>query len=98
MAQRAPCLDLIDVPATRPLPDQIAAADQIADEPLRRALGNAHIAGNIAQTSCRVAGNTEQDERVVAEERPCVHRATRASPRVVGFAAGPRCAAESTVR
>lgn len=67
-------LDLIGVPPTVPLLDDITADDKIVDDPAGAAFGDAERACDVAETSPGVVGDADQCPRMVGEEAPLLHR------------------------
>ena len=73
VAQRLVCADTIEVAATFALPIEIAGVDEVADDALRGAFGDADALGDISESQPGVARDTEQGVRMVGQKRPLRH-------------------------
>ena len=80
MAQRTIEHELVGVPPA-PLPAlNVARLFQVMEDALRRALGDAHVAGDIADPEIRVVREREEHVGVIGEEGPA-RRARRTERR-----------------
>ena len=60
----------VAVPAADALPRHVAGVDELADDPVRGALGDPDGLTDVAQPHARVVRDADQDARVVRQERP----------------------------
>ena len=86
MAQRQVAVHLVVVAASLALAADVAGLDELGDDPLRRALGDPDLGRDVAQADPRVARDAQQHVRVVREEGPGAHAATRRAQSVSRFA------------
>ena len=63
-------IDGVSVAAPDALGRDVAAVDQLGEDALGRALGDAHAFGDVAQPDVGRLGQAQEDLRVVGEERP----------------------------
>ena len=73
LGQGLVCLDLVAVAAPVLLLDDVAALDQVADDAVGAALGDAHVDRYVAQADAWVAGDTQHHLGVVGQETPAPH-------------------------
>jgi hypothetical protein len=66
-------LNLIAIPATVSLLDDISGIGQISHDGVRVSLGNAEVRGEISQADVRILRDAEQRPTVVGEEAPISH-------------------------
>jgi hypothetical protein len=63
-------VDLVAVPSTDPRSHNVALSDEVGDDRLCSALGDADPLRNIAASNFGVCGDTNQHMAVVGEKRP----------------------------
>lgn len=61
------------VTAAEPLPREVTRVDQVGYDALGRSFRDADVGGDITKPHCGVAGDTEEDVRMVGEESPLFH-------------------------
>ena len=70
MAQRQLGIELVSIAPTLFGSVQVAGADEVSDDSLRRALGDPDPLGYVPVPDARILSDTEHDVRVIREERP----------------------------
>ncbi len=73
VTQRLIWADAIEVAATFALPIQITGIDEIADDPLGGAFGDADAIGDISESQPGITRDAEQGVRMVGQKRPLRH-------------------------
>ena len=61
---------LVVVATPDPLAGEVALVDELGDDALGRALGDIERRGDVAQPNCGVAGDDQEDARVIGYEGP----------------------------
>jgi len=73
IGQREVGLDLVAVAAAVFLLDHVSGLGQVRDDPVRAALGDPQIGGDVPQSHARVLGDAQQDAGVIGQETPALH-------------------------
>ena len=63
-------LDLVAVPPTLSLAQDVALFDELGQDPVGSTLGDAYRSGDVAQADARVMGHTHQDVGVTCQKVP----------------------------
>ena len=62
--------DGIDIPSADAPPLHVTLVDQVADDPLGRALGDPNPLSNVAEPDFGIPRDAEQNRRMVRDKRP----------------------------
>ncbi len=82
VAERLVPVERVGVAATLPTAGEVAALDQLADDPLGRSFGDADLAGQVPHPHVGVAVQQDENVRVVGQEGPLLgHELNRRSIR-----------------
>lgn len=81
MPKRLPAIEYVPVPAADAGATEIARVDELADDALDGALGDANLVRDFTQPGIRIAGEADQDVSVVGEEGPVTRHGLSVSAR-----------------
>jgi hypothetical protein len=70
MTHGTPSHDLVAVSSTLSFPQDIALFDQLGEDPVGRALGDAYRSGDVAQPDARIMGHAQENVGVVCQKVP----------------------------
>src|SRR4029450_7592606 len=76
VAQRQVLLDAVPVATAVLVLDHVAGVDEIGDDAVGAALGDAHDGGEVPQAHARVMGDAQQRPSMVGEQAPTAHAHT----------------------